>query len=324
MKRLIFLVLLVLILAACGREVYEPQAYEPTTPPQTEAAPATPEGIHGLLSYVEYGGNRAYIFGSMHLGRPYFFPLADVAEDALRRADVFAFEFDMNEMETLEGAILMLQHMFLPENQTLQTFLPAEVYQHFLEVLETFPLVNYEEITRMRPVAVSSMITALEIFPVLGIYTEYSVDSYVLDFARARGREIIGLNPLFHELSLLFNAPREVQIAAIATLTDRDSLLAEAYDLGLVQAYTNQDMETLYKLLRGPEPTDAYSAYLIDVILIQRSMEFAAEIDRLLRETEEATTFFVTIGIGHMLGDDFGNVLVALADLGHSVTNVVN
>jgi uncharacterized protein YbaP (TraB family) len=315
LKLVLFLIILstfAIILSACARDDY------------IDETPTRPQ-IHGLLSYVEYGGNRAYIFGSMHLGRPYFFPLADIVESAMRRADIFAFEFDLSEMETLENMLLMMQYMFLPAGQTLATYLPPDVYDHLIEILATFPNVNYEDIARMRPMAVSTWITALEIFPVLDIDEAYSVDSYVFSFARENSRPIIGLNPLHHEMSLLFDVPHEVGVAAIASLTDRDTMLAEAYDFGLVEAYIAQDMDALLSMIRGLDYfDDPYSNYMHEVILIQRSIEFAQEIDRLLRETVEPTVFFVTMGIGHMLGDDFGNVFVVLEEMGYEVQLIIN
>ena len=332
MKKLLFLpILLIFALTACGSSeeaveypIYEladynePQEYEPEE--INDEAQDRPN-IHGLLSYVEYGGNRAYIFGSMHLGRPYFFPLADEVEQALRRADVFAFEFDLTELQDLAGLLEMASYMMLPLGTTLADVLPEETHAHLLNVLETFPLVNYEEIAMFRPMVASTMITAMEIFPMMDISPEYSVDTYIMSVAQELGRQIIGLNPLAHEMYLLHSAPMEVQIAAIQDLTDRDTMIEIAADLGLVEAYTSQDMDALLALLRpyGLEP-NAFAEYMIDVILIQRSIEFAEGIHRLLTETTEPTVFFVTMGIGHMIGNDHGNVFIVLEDMGHNIT----
>ncbi|MCL2235133.1 MAG: TraB/GumN family protein [Defluviitaleaceae bacterium] len=330
MKKILFLpMLLIFVLAACGGSeevvdypVYEPvDYYESEEPEEISQEMNSTAAIHGLLSYVEHNGNRAYIFGSMHLGRPYFFPLADEVEQALRRADVFAFEFDLTELQDFAGMLEMAGYMMLPLGTTLADVLPEDTFNHLLDVLETFPSVNYEEIAMFQPMVAATMITATEIFPTMGIFQEYSVDTYIMSIARELDRQIIGLNPLAHEMQLLHGAPIDVQIAAIQDLTDRDTMIEAATELGLVEAYFTQDMDALLALLRpyDPEP-NAFAEYMIDVIIIQRSIEFAEEIHRLLTETTEPTVFFVTMGIGHMIGNDQGNVFVVLEDMGHTIT----
>jgi len=340
MKRFLtasFILILALMLTACGDEGYngyndtESGVIATTTQPEVpQETPQAEDGferpnIHGLLSYVEYGGNRAYIFGSMHLGRPYFFPLADEVEAAMRRADHFIFEFDMTEVMSLAGMMRMASYMMLPGGQTLATYLPAYAYHHMVDVLATFPLVSYDMIRQMRPIAVSMTVLALEIYPLLGISDEYSVDSYVLAFALENDMPVGGLNPLTREMELLFGAPHEVQIASIMSMQSRDTMMEEMldyqYDFSLVQAYIEQDMDTLLYILRLIEDyDDAFAMHMLEVVLIERSIDFAKEIDRLLRETTTPTTFFVTMGIGHMLGDDHGNVFVVLEEMGHNIT----
>ncbi|MCL2856019.1 MAG: TraB/GumN family protein [Defluviitaleaceae bacterium] len=346
MRKLLFLPLslLLFILVACGdnseqvaceANYYETNDYYETyqpDEPETEELPEDIEevyeqmphalDIHGLLSYVEYNGNRAYIFGSMHLGRPYFFPLADVVEQAMRNADIFAFEFDIVALEDFATIMAVAGYMMLPMGTTLADVLPPQTHAHLLDVLDSFPLVDYDDIAMFQPMAASTIIVTSEVFPLMDISEVYSVDVYVLDIAQELGRPIIGLNPLDHEMRLLYAAPLDVQIAAIDGLTDRDTMIEAALDLGLVEAYAGQDMDALLAMLRSyyEYQLDAYSRYMIDVILIQRSIEFAEEIHRLLAETDEPTTFFVTMGIGHMLGDDHGNVFVVLEEMGHTIT----
>ncbi|MCL2619728.1 MAG: TraB/GumN family protein, partial [Defluviitaleaceae bacterium] len=279
--------------------------------------------IHGLLSYVEYGDNRAYIFGSMHLGRPYFFPLPARVEDAMHRSDIFAFEFDLTQLQDLAAMMEVARYMMLPLGTTLADVLPPETHAHLLDVLETFTLVNYEDIAMFQPMVAATMITALEIFPLMDISEIYSVDTHIMSIAQGLDRTIIGLNPLAHETSVLYRAPMDVQIAAINDLADRDTMIEAARDLGLVEAYTAQDIDALFALLR-PEDAhgNAFAQYMVDVILIQRSVEFAEEIHRLLVETDEPTTFFVTMGIGHMIGDDHGNVFIVLEEMGYEVNSL--
>ena len=325
------------MLIGCGEREEE---YIPQEPELTRVAQEPEEkyeeyyeeeytsGIHGLLSYVEYNNNRVYIFGSMHLGNPYFFPLADVVEDAMERAEVFVFEIDLNEMMSEEGIMLAMHHMFFPHGESLQTFLPADAYAHFLEVIETFPNVVAlfgPMLEMMTPMAISTLLVA-DIMEELGIYEDYSVDFYVHSFATLYNRQIFGLVSLEQELDALFNVPFDVSLAIIESLVSREEMLAYTYEMQLAQAYFYQDIELLTYILNAE--TDLEDAYNLHTALImpQRTAQFASQIDYLLRSTQEPTIFFVTIGIGHLIGigEDAASVFEVLEDLGHTATPLWN
>jgi len=276
--------------------------------------------IHGLLSYVEYGDNRAYIFGSMHVGRPDFFPLADVVEQAMRRADTFAFEYDLTLDETLEGIVMALYFMILPDDETLATYLPPEAYAHLLAVLETFYYIDYELVEYMRPAAIDTLMMYFEIAPALGVYAEYSVDEYVFEFAFDAGLPVLGLASMEHQLSLGFDLPHEVSVASVMAMPNRNTLLAQTRSL--VDAYVAQNINALRALVTiDDDGSCLYNTYFVDIIMTQRTSEFAQEIDRLLRETDEPTTFFITIGIAHLL-HGHGNAFEVLEELGHTVNSL--
>jgi len=318
---------LVLIAMFMGGNGEEPYYYEDNgsgyhaeahqTAPATQAA-----AIHGLLSYIEYGDNRAYIFGSMHVGRPDMFPLAPVVMSAMERADVFAFEFDFNEEFSFEGIITIFELMMLPEGETLETYLPPEAYAHLLHILSTFDefdMSEMEEIGAFRP-AVIDLTLALLIDEIVGVDSMYSVDDFVFDFANGLGRPVLGLATMEHQMSLLLAPPFDVEVAVVMSMTDQDTLANETRRL--TEAYIYQDMVALRRMVNAPvDRSNPAEVYMADVMMRQRTGEFSAEIDRLLRETEEPTTFFITIGIAHLM-HDLGNAFYNLENMGHTINEL--
>jgi len=311
----------VLTLASCGS--------------RPAAQPQRPE-IHGFITRVEYGRNVAYVFGSMHLGRPEWFPLSPVVEDAIARADVFAFEVDMELMAS--PAVMMHTGvlMTLPDGQTLRDVLPPESFQGFLESLEILPTITYEVIANLTPVGASMVIAMVEMLPLMGIYSIYSVDSYVHAVARAAGRPVIGLNDIFRELDLLLDIPMEIQATMFDgptdwgevdwTTSDWDTIVQYVVDMGLVEAYEAGDVDMLRNAMRSAlsdEPT-LFDEYFHHTNFHVRCQIFADEIARLLRETEEPTTFFVTMGAAHIIGGGFGKVLTLLEGMGFDVLPLWN
>jgi len=96
--------------------------------------------ITGAIHRVEYGDNAAYLFGTFHVGHEYWFPLADVVEDALRRSDVVALEIEEIAMgsKAIQQAAETMR--YLPDGLTWTDYLPEDAYYHLTEVLETWEI----------------------------------------------------------------------------------------------------------------------------------------------------------------------------------------
>ena len=297
--------------------------------------PQRPE-IHGFISRVAHGENVAYVFGSMHLGRPEWFPLNPIVEDAIARADVFAFEVDMALMNSPEVMAHTASLILLPDGMTIRDILSPDSFQNFLESLELLPTITYEMIANLTPVGASMIIATVEMLPLMGIYSIYSVDSYVHAIAMAAGKPVIGLNDIFHEVDLLFGVPMEIQVTMFDTpadweevdwaAADWETIVQYIVDMGLVEAYEAGNVAMLQSAMGSSvsEVPTPFEEHFHHTNFHVRCHIFADEIARLLRETEEPTTFFVTVGAAHIIGGDFGKVLTLLEDMGFSVVPLWN
>jgi len=366
---LLVCILLLAILAACARQ--DPQEAEPTPSPEPSDTlqgegsdvyeeyqgdlnePPTmflpeSEGIHGLISVVEHGNNRVYILGSMHLGRPEWYPLAPAVESAMNSADVFAFEIDL----TTEGGpclcdpdycdcgcepgandcICFIESLFFfPDGTYLSTFLPPEDYEIFMAYLSTFP-VNPEIFETMRPTTIAEMIMYHIMAPMMGLSAYFSIDSYVLSRAADLGRPIIGLTEIDDHIAFLAGMPDEYQIATARYFSDFDTMWTEMEELAFI--YEIQDIATLSQMVDN-DLEQAYAAYAAGELSAgglglarywhhtvgnYRSAFFARQIADLLIQTEEPTIFFVTVGIAHLAREL--NVFDTLREMGFDVVGL--
>ena len=299
------------------------------------------QGIHGLISVVEYGGNRAYIFGSMHIGCESWYPLSPVVEAAIDRADIFAFEIDLaaqggrciREEDPCEYDCLcaLMDMMFLRDGTTLEDFLPADVYEIFMENLQTFPI-NLDAIAPLRPTTIAELILYEIVAPSLGFSSEHSIDMYVFNRAEARERPTMGLTDFNDHIAFVSGMPDQYQIATAQYFTDFSAMMEEVDELAYI--YQTQDIEALTQMLRAGL-ADAYEAYIAGEISAAglalsrywhytvgnyRSAFFARQIAALLTETQEPTTFFVTVGIAHLTREV--NVFYTLQDMGFEVVGL--
>jgi uncharacterized protein YbaP (TraB family) len=282
--------------------------------------------IHGLLSKIEYNGNTVYLFGSMHLGRKNWYPLNRAVEKAIAKADAFVFEYDLTSIGSAEYSAMATNYLALGGGMTLKDYLPPDVFDNFIQKLSTYDIITYDMISALTPMAVTTIITAIEIYPEIGLEEESGVDNYLLDYALKNGKPVYGLNPLARELSLLFDLPYEVQLAIIEDFQDKQTTLEVLEETALIEAYEAQNEQALLESLRYAfkDQDNPFVKYMVDIMIVQRSVDFAREIERLLRETREPATFFVTMGIGHLIGDDYGNVFNILRDKGYTITSMFN
>ncbi|MCL1878632.1 MAG: TraB/GumN family protein [Defluviitaleaceae bacterium] len=292
--------------------------------------PENPE-IHGMLTRVTYGDNVAYVFGSMHASRPHWFPLADIAEDAMRRADVFVFEVDMVELADLSDeqrdAIEEMQH--LPDGKTLEDILPSDVLENFIEVFETYEIIGltFDNISNLTPVAIMTSLESIMVM-LLGVDLGVTIDSYIANFAEENDLPIIGLNDILNEMEIVFDIPLEIQALALVDFPDFFTMLDSFGEAGIVEIYVEQDIERLrelFRAMRDVQQGNEYAELMAHNMFYVRSNLFADEIARLLVETDEPTTFFVTVGMGHIIGCDGsggGMVLQRLRDMDFDVTSL--
>jgi len=356
---LLILITLLALFAACGRggeedengyeydyppdgyEIYEDNDYYPTPSPE----PIVHDGIHGMISIVEYGGNRVYILGSIHIGSPEWYPLSTVVEEAMGRADAFAFEIDLSaeggpclceadscdcgcEPDVSECICLLLEMMFLPDGITLEYFLPEDVYSIFMENLNTFPIF-IDAVRPLRPTTISELILYEVVAPSLGMSSEHSIDMYVFNRAQSLERPVIGLTDFNDHIAFVTGMPDEYQIATARYFTDFETTLEELQELAHI--YATQNIVALAHMATTDlqEAHEAYEAGELSAgglalarhwhynVGNYRSDFFARQIADLLTQTQEPTTFFVTVGIAHLTREV--NVFYVLEQLGFDV-----
>ena len=348
--------------AACGNDAgdegyedYEPETvatYEPEEYPEYAEAPeevecdeepdTVYETIHlgseitGAIHRVEYGGNVAYLFGTLHASMEHWFPLADIVEDALRRSDVVLLEVSDVDIDTWVMLETLMKFIFLPDGQKWEEFLPNDAYEHFVALLSDWDIA-YETVNTMNPVFLMYNMTLGLLFGMadLAIDFEFSVDLYIANAAHSLGLPVLGLETEEQQMELVFNPPFEVLLAMVMDFTSPDEMVIELHESeelmidDLARLYEENDFQTIidsWARTLGPEHDSIFIDYTREVVLNWRSTYYAEEIARLLRETEEPTTFFVAVGLSHIIrhkaGEGFTDIVQQLTLDGFTVVPI--
>jgi len=302
-------------------DYYNDENHEEEYEYEADIEPPNP-GIHGKISRVEYNGNVAYIFGTLHHGRPHWFPLHPIVTAAMYSSDVFAFETDLTPIsENPEAWALRQYYALLPEGMTLREYLPEDVFDSFYTNLRTWPRVSFINIAHLKPDQAIRSIVNASFRP----YVEQSyifVDNYIEAFALEQNKSIIPLIERLHSVSLSFFRPLEIHIYLASTFPDWNTAFyyfTKYPDTIAIEQYEQQDIDGIISRMHIENAdTSLEAAHMRDVTATQRSGLFASKINQLLTETEEPTTFFVAIGIAH-LTHPYTNTLVALENYSHEI-----
>lgn len=302
------------------------------------AADGDGSDIHGAIHRIEYGDNVVYLFGTMHAAAPDWFPLNAKVEEIMRRADVFAFESDL-DMENIDFATILsimpiIEEMHMSD-QTLADVLPSHIYENLVRYIGTFGM-TYEEVYNMNPVALAMNLevsVAGDLMGESGVYydDQLGVDGYLMDFAARHGVATIGLEPLAQQMRIAFSPNQELldlvgfsgTLAEIYYDTFTDfvpraelvEMLLSSEDT-LYAFYLNNDIQGIIDAMQttSEEMENAFARYMTEVLMNFRSTYYAHRIAELLTETDEPTTFFVAVGLSHVVrsGDYLTNIVEQL------------
>lgn len=131
----------------------------------------------------------------------------------------------------------------------------------------------------------------------------------------------------FEVIGITYALVKHLTPAALLTSLSGIMCSILGLDMWLVETYVTQDIEALCELFNETYASGAYSQYtqLFNYNLFHLSCRiFADEIARLLQETEKPTTFFVTVGLRHIIGGDGDKVLYLLEGMGFEMTPLWN
>jgi len=273
--------------------------------------------IHGLISRINYGEHTLYLFGSMHAGDSSWYPLPARVMDAMSRADVFYFEYNLNDR--MPPAMF-----FLPEDLTLAEYLPTDVYEQFVTNLEYLPF-TYEQLYRL---SVGHIWLLLRNRAILQSRVSHnlSIDLYVLGFANRRRIPVRGLTSTHIHASYILSFPKDVELDFLTNYFNAGRLSDGVREINLLaDTYERQDENEIasFVSLQAPdENAGPFERYFFDIIATQRSVNFAQSIAHILTREQEPTTFFVTIGIAHMVGERDTSVFNVLSDKGFEIVHL--
>jgi uncharacterized protein YbaP (TraB family) len=262
------------------------------------AATAAQAQERGALFKAQANGNTMYLFGTIHVGAPGFFPLEPRIEAALGSASVLALEVD-TERDLPAAMRAMQQHaMVAPGSNVYGPLTPAS-RERLRRALQRASL---DEATALafKPWMVSTLLAVAE-FGLHGFRPELSVDSYLARTARAKKVRIEELESVGAQLALFDRLDMVAQRKMLEETVDAlESGKQDKEVRDMIAAWQQADREGLDRVLAGLERENTNTArFFRDVLLDERNVGMADKLAALLAREKSSVA---AVGVLHLLG----------------------
>lgn len=303
-----------IIVIFCILFCFAPPAAWAQLPQAAPAAAVAPN--RGALFKVERDGHTLFLFGTIHVGAPDFYPLEPRVTAALAKASVLALEVDLGA-DTIELRSAVREFGLYSNGATAMAEI-APAFRPRLKRLLRHYGVDPQAVAPMKPWMLASVLVVSE-FAAQGYQTSLAVDSYLARQARERNIPVRELETVAGQMALFGRLPLADQARfleeSIATLEDR-SQARQARDLA--QAWSRADAAGLERVAREAAADRSFSGRFVQTVLLDgRNPALADGIERQLGREAHS---MVAIGVLHLLGT--GSVPALLRARGLNVERV--
>ncbi|MBK8425054.1 MAG: TraB/GumN family protein [Lewinellaceae bacterium] len=229
------------------------------------------------------GGPDSYLFGTMHVRDLRAFTWLEPAQAHLAQCDVFATEFDFNE---IEPAVLQ-EALRLPEGQTLDTLLKPGVWKNLDRYARKKLGLTAETFRHQHPMSVSTALTAAFLMD----EAPQSLDETLWNHARLLGKQTAGVETFADQLLTLRTITLEQHLKSLTWLLKNFNRQKKRLKK-MMAWYVAGDMQPLYKAAKK----DAKG--MRKVLIYRRNKRMTQRFE----EMAATQALFCAVGAGHLPG----------------------
>lgn len=266
----------------------------------------------GALFKVSGGGHSLYLFGTMHVGRPDFYPFERRLDAALAKAPVLALEIDPGIAPDV-AARAMQKYALAPSGQTIPPALAPR-----LSAALAAQGMQPEALAGYKPWLVATVLSVGE-FTRLGYSQADAVDVRLATLARQRKVKVIELESVDSQMALLNSLSLAQQWAFVdETLAQMASGQGAREAREIANAWASADQKALNAIAaRVAEDDSVGGKFTREVLLDGRNGALADSIAALMAKADHSVA---AIGVLHLIGK--GSVPELLKKKGLSVERV--
>jgi uncharacterized protein YbaP (TraB family) len=252
----------------------------------------------GALFKVTGGGHTMYLFGTMHVGRPDFYPLEPRISGALAHASTLALEVDPTDDP---GAVAMAvqEHAFLAPNSAGYAGLPPAKKARLDRVLKQYSM-EPDAVSRFKPWMVATLLALVD-FVKLGYQPQLGVDEQLAQQAHAANKKVLSLESAEAQIALFDRLSDAQQWQLLdETLDEIESGREQKESRELIEAYASADQPGLDAVAARIETDPSEGArFMREVLIDGRNPALADKMAQLLAREENTVS---AVGVLHLLG----------------------
>ena len=252
----------------------------------------------GFLWEVRKGKQVAWLFGTIHVGRPEFYPLPPSRLAQLKRAQAIVLEADISDSARAIAATQ--KYAVYPEGAPgLENRLTPEMRQRIEAVLARNQL-DPVPMMRMKPWMLANVLALFEAAQA-GYMPALSVEAYLLRVAKSDGKQVLEFEGIEQQFELFEQAPWATQIAFLDEALKAVETRGARRELNrIVQAWETADRASLERLLvEMRAQSSAGSRFTVDTILLGRHPQMVRKIETMM---SDGKAYMFAVGALHLVG----------------------
>jgi hypothetical protein len=280
------------------------------------ATPTAHATDRGALFRLTLDGHVMFLFGTLHVGLPAFYPLEDRLTGALAASSTLALELDPDQPRADLQDALRTYGMLAPGNPAYDS-LPSQQKRRLDRLLQLGGL-DASSMLSFKPVLLATMLALAE-YTRQGYRSDLSSDAWLAREARHRHVRVLALESLGSQLALLDRLPAPDRWRFLDEMMDAIESGAQRTEAQeVVRAWSTADRGALDRLAAQCDADRSVSGrFVTQVLLKERNVGLAERLQQLLRSEDRTVA---AIGVMHLLGT--GSVPDLLARSGISVERV--
>ena len=259
----------------------------------TNTTQATEAATRGLLFEIKSGDKTAYLFGSIHIAKPDFYPMSPKVEAAYKAADTVMVEADTTDVQAMQA---MLPKLMYAAPDKLQNHLTPATWTEFQSLFGPAA----EQLQNLKPFLVLSAIT-IQVAAQLGYSPEQGIDLHFIKRSKEDKKTLLELENLTFQANIMGSLSDEEGNSLIASLVDSIKKREIVSELNsLVDAWKAADADAIAKLFIESGNKDAGSKRITKMLLDDRNEGMANKINQTMASGKK---LFVVVGAGHLAGE---------------------
>jgi uncharacterized protein YbaP (TraB family) len=240
--------------------------------------------------------NRAYLYGTVHAGKPEWFPLPDAVERAFVESTVLVVEADVTN--TTAMAAYGSSMSYAPPD-SLKAHVAPEDYERFRKLLPRYRFTE-EALAQAKPFIAISLLVFAE-WAREGLLAGNGIDQYLILKARAEAKPVKEIEGIDMQMRLMDSlSEREQRELFASTLTAVESGLTGEQIKSLVKAWQAGDPDALLAMARKYNAQVKGAAEFEEKFIWSRHDDMVKKIEGYLNDSKER--HFIAVGSLHLAG----------------------